>query len=72
MGSFVKILNKEDISLHKNRDTIREVSIHINQLALAKFWRFQKSSIWFIFSQAVTVLELSTVGVPNVNINKEH
>jgi len=26
MGSFVKILNKEDISLHKNRDTIREVA----------------------------------------------
>lgn len=25
MGSFVKILNKEDISMHKNRDTIREV-----------------------------------------------
>ena len=25
VGSFVKILNKEDISLHKNRDTIREV-----------------------------------------------
>ena len=36
MGSFVKILNKEDISLHKNRDTIREVSIHINPLALAQ------------------------------------
>ena len=71
MGSFVKILNKEDISLHKNRDTIREVSIHINLLALAQIRRFQKSSIWLIFSQAVTILELSTEGVPNVNINKE-
>merc|ERR1719225_1404924 len=26
MATFVKILNKEDISLHKNRDTIREVA----------------------------------------------
>jgi len=26
MGTFVKILNKEDISIHKNRDTIREVA----------------------------------------------
>ena len=25
MGTFIKILNKEDISIHKNRDTIREV-----------------------------------------------
>ena len=32
MGSFVKILSKEDISLHKNRDTIREVTLELKRL----------------------------------------
>ena len=44
MGSFVKALQKEDISGHKNRDTIREVR-HKARLINQKLCFYNKETV---------------------------
>ena len=46
LSTFVRILNQEDLSLHKEKDRIQEVIIMIDQSVYQKFSWCQGSCFW--------------------------